>query len=545
MKIQNNSAAAVVVQETAAEPNQTNESGAHSEAEGAGEATTPFRKKLGAVEAEQAAALMAALGAHRETEVQVSPQGRALEAMMARTSQAADSRSPRERLLDAVRLQETRSASTNTVDSMTGLQPWDKNWVFQRGDEALLPPAALGGEEKSALASLVQEFQSLQGAMRGNDQAVSGAAPAAPRAVAEISAPKVEAADLSGAELERQLAQALSREAGPRAALGASAQALAVDEARSLEALSGDGLEVRVSTEGPRAPRPAERPALQQWGGGDYLEIRDALREARVPSGREALTRLDPKPATLPMGEAPVGTWRPGRTAGKNGLTPAQETAWRDAVAVSTVQGGLGRLNTTLNSTHVAGPMPREVSAWVTQGSMAQNRLSTEALVGIGSELKSLSAAGGGEMRIRLRPDHLGELSVRVNTRGNEVSLEILASDPQAKRIIEDSVGHLKESLAGQQLTLTKFDLGVAPSPTQSGLPSDFLGQQPGQQSAFGSEMGQSQFGRQNQSESDQGRSAGAGLARENVASPGAAQVASRFASASRGGGSGQIDVIA
>ena len=65
-------------------------------------------------------------------------------------------------------------------------------------------------------------------------------------------------------------------------------------------------------------------------------------------------------------------------------------------------------------------------------------------------------------MRIRLKPDNLGELHLRVVTDGTQVGLHIQASDERAKKVLEESIGHLKEGLASQNLSLGKLDVTVA-----------------------------------------------------------------------------------
>ena len=86
-------------------------------------------------------------------------------------------------------------------------------------------------------------------------------------------------------------------------------------------------------------------------------------------------------------------------------------------------------------------------------------------------------------MKIRLNPDHLGELHVKVMTRGNQVGLQIQASDERARKILEESMSSLKTSLAAQHLTLGQFDLTVAQAASPSGQSSggDLPGQAQGQ----------------------------------------------------------------
>ncbi|MCM0605705.1 MAG: flagellar hook-length control protein FliK [Xanthomonadaceae bacterium] len=117
--------------------------------------------------------------------------------------------------------------------------------------------------------------------------------------------------------------------------------------------------------------------------------------------------------------------------------------------------------------------MGQATSAQVTSGSLGTQRLSSDAVLNIGSQIKNLSAsANGGEIRLRLKPDHLGEIFIQVNTLGNYVDLKVRASDAHAKKIIEESLSALKESLSVHNLSLGTIDIAQAPALTQSQMQS-------------------------------------------------------------------------
>ncbi|MFZ9595696.1 MAG: flagellar hook-length control protein FliK [Bdellovibrionia bacterium] len=114
------------------------------------------------------------------------------------------------------------------------------------------------------------------------------------------------------------------------------------------------------------------------------------------------------------------------------------------------------------------------ISASVTTGANAQPRLTSESLQNLGLNIKQIAAQGSGSMRVHLRPDHLGELSIRVSTQGNQVQLQIQATDERAKKIIEESLGSLKDSLSSQNLSLKQVDLSVAQQQPSMSLNSEF-----------------------------------------------------------------------
>jgi|GEM_PF-3966690 len=79
---------------------------------------------------------------------------------------------------------------------------------------------------------------------------------------------------------------------------------------------------------------------------------------------------------------------------------------------------------------------------------------------------------GTEEMRIRLAPDHLGELSIKVSTRGSKVSLVVEASNHSAKEMIESSISSLREHLAAQNLSLASVDVAVSKDSGNTNLSS-------------------------------------------------------------------------
>ena len=109
------------------------------------------------------------------------------------------------------------------------------------------------------------------------------------------------------------------------------------------------------------------------------------------------------------------------------------------------------------------------MDAQVTAGSSGKTVLSSDSVNQLSSTVNLMSKAQqDGEIKIRLRPDHLGELVLSVKTQGNQVSIQIKAHGSEAKRIIEESLGSLKDNFAKQNLTLSQIDVVTAPNPTQT-----------------------------------------------------------------------------
>jgi hypothetical protein len=139
-----------------------------------------------------------------------------------------------------------------------------------------------------------------------------------------------------------------------------------------------------------------------------------------------------------------------------------------------------------------------EVTGHVIPGANNEARLSSESLAGISASLRNFSTQNaGGEMRIRLKPENLGELHVRVMTDGTNVGLHIQASDEKAKKILEESLTHLKESMATQNLNLGAVELTVAQS--HGSAFGENRGEQ-GQWQGQGQNMSSDMFGQSGQS---------------------------------------------
>lgn len=98
--------------------------------------------------------------------------------------------------------------------------------------------------------------------------------------------------------------------------------------------------------------------------------------------------------------------------------------------------------------------------------SAGKTRISDEGIQKMASQIQNMSSVSGrtesGEMRIRLNPENLGELHLRVQTDGAGVKLQIQASDEKAKKIIEESINELQDSLSAKNLNLSSVHVALA-----------------------------------------------------------------------------------
>lgn len=77
---------------------------------------------------------------------------------------------------------------------------------------------------------------------------------------------------------------------------------------------------------------------------------------------------------------------------------------------------------------------------------------------------------GGGEVRMKLNPEHLGELAIKLSISKGAVTAEITAESLEAKALLESNSTILKDSLAQQGLTLRECVISVN-SRMEAGLP--------------------------------------------------------------------------
>lgn len=179
-------------------------------------------------------------------------------------------------------------------------------------------------------------------------------------------------------------------------------------------------------------------------------------------------------------------------------------TSIQDKKKKSALGDGDGQASAFAGQFH-AGTQPQisnlkyEINANVVQGAGAKDRLATASLMTVSGEIRNLAMNGGGEIRVRLRPDNLGELNIRVMTNGSRVGIQIQTSDEKSKKIIEESMNFLKESLSAQKLNLAQLDLSV------------LSGSQPGAQSQDSNSQNGFQFSQSDSWNMDmnQGRSHG------------------------------------
>lgn len=79
---------------------------------------------------------------------------------------------------------------------------------------------------------------------------------------------------------------------------------------------------------------------------------------------------------------------------------------------------------------------------------------------GFGARIGWLADQRIGRAEIRLNPEHLGAIDVRLQIDGSKVSAEFQSAHADVRHVLESSVGRLREMLGQQGLQLTHADVG-------------------------------------------------------------------------------------
>lgn len=390
---------------------------------------------------------------------------------------AASSGASSEQMLgigDAAKTAQPSAVSMNTGVAIAGLQPWSRDWVFTQGD--------------------IQNPDQNQGIFSRGD--------ATQTATLKKLAESIGASESQMPELERILSRMQGSVEGMSMAAPSSAP------------VSGEGAEAK----------PAQPKVMS---GADYLGalgVSAAPNRAQAQSGGQMGQGMGGE-----AGGKPALKIIDGGRLKKAGPLEVSESTRPDFASMLAANpandAGLG----------AARVMP-QVTGHVVQGRMAQDRLSTEALLGITNNIAGISGnrmdASAGEIRVRLKPDNLGELHLRVRTDGNSVGLKIQASDARAQQILEESLPHLKDSLSAQNLKLGQVEVSVAhatQASSNSSADQSSNGQWNAQGQAFNDLNRNQQGGSQSNSRWERDGSAGdARVDRANWAQPASATASAR-----------------
>ena len=314
---------------------------------------------------------------------------------------------------EASSLIQKMAVSSNTGVDIAGLKPWSPDWVFE------------GGMNKHPLQKTLVEAPS-----RGES---AGVLEGLEKLLQQANATTVQNSD------EQRLSLAHAGQDGN-------------PDGQSMKSQSG----------------------MNSLASADFMNVRQSMQpqpqhQSETVGARQAKSAVGSEQALAVPG---AGLKAPNAIGEQPGLKE-KKSKLPDTLGLISPQQGKPEMGSNVIPFQ-AGPNALRLDGAVVPGSLSQSRLSSESVAGITQSIRQL--ANGGEMRIRLKPDHLGELHMRVSTggkTGSEVGLQIHASDDRAKRILEESMSSLREGLASQNLSLAKVDVQVAPSSNASNSGND------------------------------------------------------------------------
>jgi hypothetical protein len=100
---------------------------------------------------------------------------------------------------------------------------------------------------------------------------------------------------------------------------------------------------------------------------------------------------------------------------------------------------------------------------------------------------------GQSEMRIQLKPEHLGKVRLNITTEHHQVVVKVVADQPMVKELLESNLHHLRTELQGQGLEIHKFHVSVGgESGSQSREQPTWGQQQSGRRGGGGSTQSES-----------------------------------------------------
>jgi len=89
-------------------------------------------------------------------------------------------------------------------------------------------------------------------------------------------------------------------------------------------------------------------------------------------------------------------------------------------------------------------------------------------------KVESMALQGGGRVTVAIDPPDLGKVEIQVTTRGKRVEIAMTSENDRAKSVLEAGLGHLKQALESQDLTLTRTEVRAAGNGFPSLATGDF-----------------------------------------------------------------------
>ncbi|MEX2219890.1 MAG: flagellar hook-length control protein FliK [Phycisphaerales bacterium] len=332
-----------------------------------------------------------------------------------------------------------------------------------------------GADDRAgAFAAVLDARVAGRGARLGGS---AGGAGGAGGAIPDVLAPPPTATDLAVGELLTQgrmkaTVQAAQRRqasgAGP--GVGKPEGGAIADAGGGTEPGAGTGAgsdpgpEQALSLEPMVPSRPPTRDDQPRPANGERAAERAPERPLDGPPPRPEAERA-PEPAEI-RPAAPRVTGSPAPQAAATGSQPtAGPSAPQAASANSAAQDSRG--GPTIGSVRGVGPStPPKADQAAAQGAApARDPEAARVAAQIGRGLAAALRQNGGVVTLRLKPETLGELRVRVQVQAGRVEARFEAATARAAALIDRTLGTLRTALEDRGLTVDRLTIHTAPAP--------------------------------------------------------------------------------
>ena len=198
----------------------------------------------------------------------------------------------------------------------------------------------------------------------------------------------------------------------------------------------GDTASVTVETAGNQSSLKGD---LQQFDATVYRAMLKIDKQEAVEKQNGEAVLETGKPGMPKIGQPVIPVAEDPAAMNPNGSSESgQPLALQSATPMNTVVGGTGQLPGTLM------------------------RMTDETVMEqITGKLQTVLRSGLTEVRIQLRPESLGEVSMRIRMEDDVVVAKIEVQNQQVKEIMERNLPMLKDALAQQNITAGSFDVQV------------------------------------------------------------------------------------
>lgn len=196
-----------------------------------------------------------------------------------------------------------------------------------------------------------------------------------------------------------------------------------------------------------------------------YLQMHESMNAGAKPQPKDVAEKGSPQNAQAQAARAPDGSLTANAVAGatQKGLgsstgetaepsTPGAKQAKLDAAAGGTFGGALAQKTESLQK-----------DLYLPEGAKPE-QVKSALVAELGTNVSFHAHKGGGEMKLVLHPDDMGEVKLKVGTKNGKVEVQVTADNEDVAKLLRGGSKDLESSLKAQNLSLAKFEVTVGDS---------------------------------------------------------------------------------